>query len=222
MLKFYLHEAVSPLDPWGPSGALDVTNNGEATGARTNRIMDGTPGTSQAAVSITTNATTSSRSYGYRRYAIALGDNGGSIASGNWQVQVGASESNSASNMHAAETLIYIWDPRTQANTGIILASPNTLGTNEPGTTETNISTTYAGTAAATNPGDFLIVELMGFNVQSMATAYTNTVFVDGTTDGSITSNAAFVLAPVDINVDWNPPRYSLTRSDAYNQAHNW
>ena len=46
------------------------------------------------------------------------------------------------------------------------------------------------------NDGDILVVELWAENTQGNSTSRTNTIYYDGTTEGSTTSNAAFLQAP--------------------------
>ncbi len=63
----------------------------------------------------------------------------------------------------------------------------------------TSTSTTGSISGVAVNNGDILVVELWAQNTQNNATARTNTIFYDGTTEASTSSNAAFLQAPAAI-----------------------
>jgi len=120
------------------------------------------------------------------------------LPTGVWTIQGGASESNTASNMLPWGAVIKVWRPSTGTTVATLLDDPQ-LGVpaNEPGTTETNISSSTGSiSGVAVNEGDILVAELWAENTQGSTTDRTNTIFYDGTTEGSTTSNAVFLRAP--------------------------
>jgi hypothetical protein len=97
-----------------------------------------------------------------------------------------------------------VWRPGTGTVVGRIWDS---LGggnsTTEPAVAATEESADAAlnGTTSVTaQDGDVLVCELWrDGTVQGMGTAYTNTVFYDGTTEGSASTNAAYLLFANDV-----------------------
>ena len=200
--KFYFHD-VTTTD----TGTLPTTStlsatapNVTATGAGTNRSMDGTIGTLQTSGALTTLGQTTLQKNWFRRF-VSVPLAAQTLPTGVWTIQGGASESNAASNMLVWGAVIKVWRPSTGAVVATLLDNP-ALGTLEPSTSETNESKATASiTGVAVNAGDVLVVELWAQNTQGNTTARTNTVFYDGTTEGSATTNAAYLLAPAAITV---------------------
>lgn len=199
--KFYLHNATSGVSGTLPTATQSgTTANVTATGFSTPRAMDGTIGTSQTSASLTTLASTSQQFNAYRIFCSSPLAAQTVTASGLWTLQLGLSQSNTSS-AYAVGAYLYFWRPSTGA---VVVKISTVLGawTSSPGTTETNESgnpnVSWVQTAAC-SAGDILVCELWSQQTQSMATAYTNTAFYDGTTEGSATSNAAYINAPVDI-----------------------
>jgi len=212
--KFYLHNAASPDTGTlpGASTLSATTPNVTATGASTNLDMDIAIGTAQVSQALTTLAVVTLQKNWFRRF-LSKPLAAQTLTTGIWTIQGGASESSLASNLLLWGAVIKVWRPSTGAAVATLLDSP-TLGSVEPGTTETNISKATASiTGVAINDGDILVVELWGQNTQGNTTARTNTVFYDGTTEASITSNAAFLLAPGAITMQaptFNQSAYRL------------
>lgn len=212
--KFYLHDAASP-DTGTLPGATTMsatTPNVTATGAGTNRDMDVAIGAAQTSAALTTLGQTALQKNWFGRF-LSKPLAAQTLPTGIWTVQGGASESAVASNLLLWGAVIKVWRPSTGAVVATLLDNP-TLGATEPGTTETNISQATASiTGVAINDGDILVVELWGQNTQGNTTARTNTIFYDGTTEASITSNAAFLLAPGAITMQaptFNQSAYRL------------
>lgn len=191
--KFYFHDATTTVGGTLPAagtfdlGAPDVT----AAGAGTNRSMDATIGVAQTSAALTTLAIATIQSNVFRRFISPL------IAAQTIAAQVitcrlAASESNTSSDMFEGFMGgLYLWRPGTGAKVGSTITWG--IGT-EPGTTQTAVSGTRTGVGTLTAlDGDVLVYELWSQQTQSMAVGYTNTVFYDGTTEGSTTSNAAHI-----------------------------
>lgn len=202
--KFYLHNAAT-----GNTGTLPGASNitgltvvVTATGASTNRSADGTPGASQVSQALTTSGTTSGQTNWFRRYLtppLAAGTYTlPATAAAKCNAGISQSNTNSAMKLNCG---IRAWRP----GTGAVVGGAMTLGGTQAAdavTTEINYQADNGGgsTLALTLlDGDILVFEVFGFNIQSMGTAYTNTLFYDGTTDASTTSNAAYVDIGVDI-----------------------
>lgn len=202
--KFYLHNATTALGGTLPGGtSTDVFDIGvgfptvTATGASTNRTMDDTIGSSQVSQALTTSATTSIQKNWFRRFlSPALGAQtfpaGSTIA---WSL--GASESNANSDMFEAGTFyIAQWRPSTGAVISHLIADRvggETIS-NEPGTAQSVVTGSFVTLANKTFlDGDIIVAEWWSAQGQAMGTAYTNTVFYDGTTEGSTTNVASYI-----------------------------
>lgn len=192
LTKFYFHDAVQ--SNWGggtlpdTGTALSGTPTVTASGAGTNRSMDGTIGLAQTSAALTTSATTLTQSNWFRRFVSApLAAQ--TIASQTITLRLAASESNANSDMFENNPGgLFQWRP----STGVSIDSIPFNAANEPGTSQTACTATRSGTVAFTiRDGDVLIYELWSSQAQAMGVAYTNTVFYDGTTEGSTTNNAA-------------------------------
>lgn len=208
--RFYFHDAVTTVGGTLPSGAqLGITPNVEATGATTLRSMDGTPGSSQTSASLATAASTltSGNTNLFRMFVSPPLAAQTIAASQTITMSVGGSESNGASNMFTAGSLrAYFWRPGTGA---VVTGQWNDSGStafqpvlNEPGGSQTHCTGTMSSTLERTlQNGDVLVVELYSRQAQAMAVSYTNTVFYDGTTEGSTTSIAAYIDCGVDLAI---------------------
>ncbi|HEY6966428.1 MAG TPA: DUF6701 domain-containing protein, partial [Burkholderiales bacterium] len=199
--KFYFHDANTPNDGTLPGATtLSATSpNVTSATAETNRDMDQNIGAAQASASLNTLAVTTLQRNWFRRF-LSRPLAAQTLPTGIWNIQGGALESNAASNMLLWGAVIKVWRPSTGATVATLLDNP-VLGTVEPGTAETNVlKATASITGVAVNDGDILVVELWAENTQGNATARVNTVFYDGTTEASTTSNAAFLQAPKTIS----------------------
>ncbi|MGH8633119.1 MAG: DUF6701 domain-containing protein [Burkholderiales bacterium] len=211
LIKFYFHDAATPNVGTLPGATTLSTSfvHSFSTGAGTNRDMNQTIGTAQVSAALTTLAQTSPINGWFRRF-LSRPLAAQTLPTGVWTIQGGASESDANSNMLPWGAVIKVWRPSTGAVVATLLDNPQ-LGTTEAGTTETNISSaTSSISGVAVLDGDVLVVELWVKNSQSSATAYTNTIFYDGTTEGSTTSNAAYLKAPGNIAF------YRSTHQSAY------
>ena len=201
-LKLYLHDATAPHNPGGtlPGGTnvAGLTINVTATGASTNRWMNHLIGTSQVSQALTTAALSTAIQTNWFRRLISDRLEPQTIAAQTIQIQLGASESNANSDMFEnGRWYLAIWRPATGA---VVQALVNDTGLwTEPGTSETNSTKSTTSTAGTAQGGDILVLELFSAQQQAMAVGYTNTVFYDGTTEGSTTSNAAFLLFANDV-----------------------
>jgi hypothetical protein len=217
---FYFHDAATP-DTGTLPGATTLSAtapNVTAATAGTNRDMDQTAGTAQVSQGLTTNASAALQRNWFRRF-LSRPLAAQTLPTGIWQIQGAVSESNLASNMFPWGAVIKVWRPSTGTTVATLLDDPVLgISANEPTVinTETNASTlTPSITGVAVNDGDILVVELWAENTQGSATGYTNTIFYDGTTEGSAASNAAFLQAPGAITF------YRSLRQSAYRLFNN-
>lgn len=205
MQKFYLHAATTPLTGTLPGATTQSATSPSvtATGASTNRTMDGTIGTSQTSAALTTLANTTAQPSWFRRFlSPALAAQTITAAANTWQLHIAGSVSSTNSNFDAANGVCYVWRPSTGSLVGKLWDTMNLTFTMNSATefaSSGNVPTSV-GTSVTCSNGDVLVYELWrGSGGQAMATAYTNTFFYDGTTEDSATSNAAFLLAPADL-----------------------
>ncbi|HUD25058.1 MAG TPA: DUF6701 domain-containing protein [Burkholderiaceae bacterium] len=200
-IKLYFHDAATPdLGTLPGATTLSATTpNVTATTAGTNRDMNQTIGAAQASSALTVLGQTTLQKNWFRRF-LSRPLAAQTLPTGTWSIQGGASESSSNANMLPWGTVLKVWRPSTGTVVATLLDNP-TLGTVKPNTSETNISSTTGSiSGVAVNDGDILVVELWAQNTQSNSNPHTNTIFYDGTTEGSTSSNAAFLQAPAGIN----------------------
>lgn len=200
--KLYFHLIGTSVSGTLPASTATISATTPAqTIAQGNHAMNRSIGTLQATASITTNGTANAQPTPLARFisdrlaaqTFAL------TSAGDISLSIGGSESNAGSNFQVRISLA-TWRPSTGAVVTRIhdLAANSTL---EPGTSETSLTSTNAagGTSATIADGDVLICEIWrDSTVPGAATARTNTVYFDGTTEGSTTSNAAFINFPND------------------------
>lgn len=230
MQKFYLHDINCPVQGTLPgSTTLSATTPGAtAAGAGINRYMDGLiyVGATQIQTTLTTLAQTSSQQNWHRRWIspplaaqtiTALGQT--------WTLSIAASQSSTNSNMTFSSSLACIWRPSTGVKVANLWDQVTLNTSSGPGasfTTEAAFAPSLpqtAGTNQTCQDGDVLVFELWGFNVQGMATAFTNSVYYNGTTEASATSIASYLLAPADLIMLNQQPQYGLIRSQALYRA---
>lgn len=192
--KFYLHATTTGNGGTLPAGTASVSATSPTKIASgTNRSMNATIGTSQTSIALTTNAVTSNQSSMIGRW-ISDPIGAQTISSQTITVHCGESESNSNSNFNVSYVLA-VWRPSNGSVVGRIYdlnaALSPAAGTSE---TDTSISTSTGVSSVTASQGDVLVIELWrNSTVQGMGTSYTNTIFYDGTTEASASTNAAYV-----------------------------
>ena len=80
-------------------------------------------------------------------------------------------------------------------------------------------------TAVTLQDGDILVFEAWDSCTQGMSTAYTDTYYYDGTTEDSTTTNAAYLLAPVDLalfTASTVLPPLPTVVGQAVERSYNW
>lgn len=211
--KFYFHNATAANSASGPGSGAPLGFDGTiftnppdvtATGAGTNRGMDGAIGVAQASVAGTTLAQTATQNIWLRRFISApLATQSFPVSTVN--VSAASSESNANSDFFLGWSVTQ-YRPSNGSLVATMLSAFSMAA--ETGTGETAQSRSTSSTALTIVAGDLLVVEFWRYrNTQVMATAYTNTFFYDGTTEASTTSNAAFIDfgAPIDMFVASTP-----------------
>ena len=194
--KFYLRDTTATVAPNAPgaSSLTGVSPSVTAAGASTVRATSATPGGAQTSATLTTLGQTASQVNWFRRWATPpLAAQ--TISAGNWTVSGAASEGNAASNLLVFRGGLFRYRP-SDGTTATIYNNTTTGGT-EPGTSQTAISTAWAGAATTLLAGDVLVLEVWGQNTQGNGTARANAIFYDGTTEASTSSCAMFLNAPV-------------------------
>lgn len=221
--KFYMHNATSTDTGTLPTGFGLVNGTASAvnvSGADTNRVADTTIGASQASGVLTTLANTSSQTSLIRRFLSAP-----LAAQTIAQQAVDSSAAWAESSLNSdfqPTAAVTLWRPGTGAVVGLV----KSWSWGEPGTAEAWAVEASGGNSSAQTAldGDILVFEFYrGSGVQGMATAYTNSFFYDGTTEGSSTTAASFVTFPNTLTfytptlspppVGRNPRRSSLNRT---------
>ena len=202
--KFYFHDASSTVVGTLPGSSSEsaTTPAGTAPGASTNRNMDSDPGVLQTSVLLGNGVGTNDN--WFRRFVSQPLD-AQAISAGTWTMRAGIKVASGFTTFHVSGC-IYIWRPSTGTLVGTIadvVTTPigNPAGTNE---TDSGIATlTASGSPVTTLAGDVLIFEFWGVSVDSNVPAHSRqcTIYYDGTTEGSTTSNAAYVNAPFALNV---------------------
>lgn len=209
MTKLYLHrEGVGSL----PSGTLPSSEQSSLTAdtnlfdnedGSENRVMDDTiSAQAQTSLTNTSTADTNAHNYYIARW-VSPKLNMTSISANTWNLKFAASEGNANANFPrngagALRIVAYCWKPSNGTKYGDILDGNSAADFEEAGTTQTLIEGTFSGAAVSSLTADDVVIvfELWAIVTQSMGTAYSQTVFYDGTTESSTSNNAAFLETP--------------------------
>ena len=201
-LKFYLHDAATSDTGSlpGASSQSSKTPDSAAVGAYTNRSMDGNIGVSQTSIGLTLGTPT----YGsvFRRFlSLPLA---AQTISGTVQIADAVSQVTGAGwnpRMMAA-----IWRPGSGTLVGRLWDGPlSGYDFSSSASTETAATgTAHTMTNQTILDQDILIVEL--WSSGSDTPGSTCTMYYDGTTEGSSTTNAAYILFSNDIPLYTSPP----------------
>jgi hypothetical protein len=202
--KLYFHDASSPLSGTLPPSTTESATapTKTATGAGTNRAMDGTAGSSQVGPTLSSNKSTTKQNNWWRRF-LSAPIAGQTLGSGTWTIRAAIKTSNTSSAWKVS-ACVYVWRPSNGTLVGRILDAVTTgvgtsAGTGETDTTAVALSGT--GSNVTASDGDILVVEVWGSVTQSSTTSRTWSLYYDGTTEGSTASNAAYILAPAAITL---------------------
>ena len=201
--KFYLHDASSTDGGTLPPGTSESATSPSVTaaGASTSRAMDGNKGSSQVGPTLGSGAVSGVRNCWFRRF-VSAPVSAQVVASGTWQLRAAIKTSATAGGgAWQISAIVYSWRPSTGALVTTIVDAVTTgigtaAGTSETDTTVATI--TASGSSVTFQNGDILVVEIWGTTSQT-ALSRTWTLYYDGTTEGSTTSNAAYLLAPTGI-----------------------
>lgn len=200
--KLYLHNAANDQSGTYPSGEQSAqTPDWTTAGGATLRKMDTTIGTAQASLAGTTAAVTTLQRGLLGMWTSPPLAGAQTVGRPNLPVfNVADKESNNAANFWANSLNAYVWRPSTGAKVGTIVdGAAASKGGTEGGTSETVTHLTNLDpVAVSAADGDVIICESWGVHTQSMATAYTATLYYDGTTentteDASVSNHASYI-----------------------------
>lgn len=189
--KLYLHNAANALSGTFPTGEQSPTFTAgwTATGANTLRTMDTTIGVSQASLAGTTLASTSAQT-GFLGFFCSPALSGAQTVGGStFDLLLAVSESNLNANFGPGSFNVYVWRPGTGAKVGTIWDGIASTAL-EPGSASSEqVTGTFNVTATSVSAadGDVIVCEVWSSFTQGMATAYTATIFYDGTTENTTT-----------------------------------
>jgi hypothetical protein len=164
--------------------------------------MDATIGTLQKSVAYTTLNNQNPQQQPIARF-LSAPIAAQTIAAQFIQFDAAVQQSNTNSSFQANAVVLAVWRPGTGALVGTLFDSLIGAPLIASSTTETapgvqTLAPTSTSVVAADN--DILVVELWrNDNAQGMNAAYTNTVYYDGTTEDSATTNAAYILFTNDV-----------------------
>lgn len=203
--RLYLHDATSADTGTLPGGTnvygLTVTTT--ATGASTNRSMDTTPGATQVGPTVSSGAVTTTQTVWWRRYLSApLAAQTIGSATVTWKGQMAIKTASSSISAWQASMQLSVWRPSTGAKVGTYFdAIPGAVfaTTAEALVGVAGGCSSGSFTTVACSDGDVLVCEISGSVTQGMATAELWTLYYDGTTDDSITSDAAYLTSPTTL-----------------------
>ena len=219
--KFYLHRTASEVQGTLPATNASAstttptytpgTGNGQiTTPLLTNRAMNATIGTvAQTSQAYTTANNTLDQKQPFLRF-VSPPLTAQTIAAQNVTVQYGYSASNTASFFQAT-SFVGVWRP----STGALVGTLATVGQNvsNSATTSQGFSNNSVTSAAVTcAAGDVIVVEIWrAASVQTMGTAYTNTIFYDGSGGDSSTTNiSAYINFPNTLTLQTLPAEITL------------
>jgi hypothetical protein len=199
----YFHQTTSPtyngtLPATSQSGLTFGGSGGDAVSV--NRYMSPVIGTIQTSITKTTATSTSPTSYFFTKF-VSPPLLTTSISSGTWTFQFSAAESSTSANFPVSgsgsiNVTCYVWRPSANNLIGTIINSATGASTyTEPssGGTNTAETGTFTGQAVTCNVGDVIVLEVIFTTSQANTTSRTDTFNYDGNTQGSTSSNAAFL-----------------------------
>lgn len=198
--KFYLHRDTTADTGTLPGAGVSVGTfsvTAIATGGDTNRVADTTIGVSaQTSIALTTNnVQTPQPSLMLRCVSAPIAAQ--TLSAQTITLGVGVKESNTNSNFACELVVLAVWRPGTGAIVGYLFDTGG-LGVG-PGVLGNSTSQLWGTSGVTCSPvtsqdGDILVFELWRSTAtQGMSTAYTNTIFYDGTTEASTTNAASYV-----------------------------
>lgn len=208
--RFYFHAASSGVSGTLPSTEQStISENGHVDAQTVNRSMSTSIGTSEATLTLTTNATVSAQNYYITKFVSPLIYQT-SISANTWVYAFSAMEGTAAAQNwpvsgtnKAVYVNIYVWRPSNGSLVGTIRD-----GTSAATVDEASVSTKAYHivnvTGSAVNNvqnGDVIIIEIWFQITQGGATSYnTNNFYYDGTTvyaeNGSAASAASYLETP--------------------------
>lgn len=196
--KWYLRSEVGS----GGAGAWEFTTG--STVENQNRQLLSTPGSSQTFLNYTTLAQTTGQAVGVARFFSPALAAQSVPASFSWTSRCARAESNTNVNLDGGYRIGF-WRPSAGATVisdGSVsnitmlhhITEPASAGTEEDQGVMTYTSNSFEGWTL--QDGDYMLLEVYFSFTQSMATAYAATFYWAGTTEGSATSNAAYIGSP--------------------------
>ena len=198
--KFYLHDATTTDTGTLPGASSLSTNTPDviAAGASTDRGMDGTIGASQVTSTGGNNGNTQSD---WMRRFVSAPLSAQTIAAGTWQFRAAIGTPSGPGLQSNVGVGAWTWRPSTGARITTIF--DQTLGYlgigNNSGVFDTGV-VSISGAAATVQSGDILVVEVWIDGGDNDGFPTTVSFDYDGTTEGSTTSNAAYLNAPAAID----------------------
>lgn len=202
--KFYFHNATSAVVGTLPSTSQSALGAPAKTSdaVTVNRSMNTTIGTAQTSKALTTNASASAQIIYFTRF-VSEPLNETSVSANTWTLGFAVQENNINANYPvttsgALRITVYVWRPSDGSLVGDILdgAGPTVA---EATTSETTKFGTFSGSAVTCQVGDVICIEFTYSVTQGNATARTDTMYYDGTTepasDNAAASNAASFLS---------------------------
>ena len=180
--------------------------------------MDTTAGVAQVASTLASLNSTAAQIGLFRRFVSApLAAQTLGSATVQWAVSIAGLTSNASNSpWHLSPLYLGVWRPSTGAVVGTFFTTSQSLGATgvaagiAEGLLTPSLGASFGGTTTITcQDGDVLVLELGATCTQGMGTSYTWTLDYDGTTDGSITSNAAFLVSPTTLTFFVPPGPYA-------------
>ena len=208
MTKLYFHAALETVLtnlPTTEQSTLTANDNWDAQ--KVNRTMDTTIGTAQTSLTNASLALATLQNYYVTKF-ISKKLNQTSISANTWNYKFAAQESNANANFPCTGTAqvvyvnCYVWRTSNGTKVGTILDGNTVNNFEEASTSETIIEGTFSGSAVSsiTVDDDVIVFEVWFRITQAMGTSYTQTFYYDGTTESSITNNAAHIETPQTIS----------------------
>lgn len=190
---------------WSPCGtelssAASYNDTSTSTATNINNLKEllPTPGTAQNSLTQTFPAQAVPLNTFWSFWATRPFTASATVGGGNMTFRWAGSESNAAANWLGPNGLnIYVWRPSTGAIVGNLVTFTSLTATYvsaEVGTGQTAPAAyTIATSSVSASAGDIVVVELWSVHTPGMSTAYNGTLYFNGTTEGSTTTNAAYV-----------------------------
>lgn len=192
--------------------------------------MTETIGTTQTSLALTSNATTSIQRYYFTRFIGPALSGITAIDANTWTWNWAHRESNASANFPvsvsntATRVTAYVWRPGTGKLGNILDGNSAAQCREASAATEISSEITFSGSlVSSVSNGDVICFEFIFEVTQAAATAYTDTIYYDGTVVNTglvaVTDHASYLETPQSLVAGGGPVTCTVVGKSIYNKT---